>query len=299
MIDFEKRRRFIGGSDCAAALGLSSYKTKYELWLEKISDEYIPPPETEQQYWGKKHEPNIIDRYEKETGNKCSRENLEIINPKYPWLIAHVDAWVIDKPLILECKSTRYYSEKWGESGTDDIPDEYVFQCAHYCLVCEDKNLEGVDIAALGSTSDFRLYHYKRNIELEKIIAVKTKEFWQDHMIDKIPPNPTESDDLARIYKIAKRESVLTATNDVLEKIENIKELKTKIKQLAKEEELLENAVKLIMKDNEILIDISGQKLASWKNSERKSLDINKLKKANLYDDYLKTSSIRTFKLGN
>jgi putative phage-type endonuclease len=53
----EVRKTGIGGSDAAAAVGLSPYKSPLELWLEKTNrDATLPKPDpqdtTEPVYWG-------------------------------------------------------------------------------------------------------------------------------------------------------------------------------------------------------------------------------------------------------
>ena len=57
-----KRHEGIGASDTPIIMGYSSYKTPYQLYLEKTGI-LIPEQEiTEQQYWGNALEPIIIKR---------------------------------------------------------------------------------------------------------------------------------------------------------------------------------------------------------------------------------------------
>ena len=69
MLTEEQRARRcngIGASDSAIIMGYSSYKTPYELYLEKTGA--VEPDEemTEQQYWGNALEPVILKRFEQE-----------------------------------------------------------------------------------------------------------------------------------------------------------------------------------------------------------------------------------------
>lgn len=73
----EQRRAGIGGSDVAALLGLSKWKSPYQLFLEKTGN--APPQEdNEAMYWGRMLEPVIRDAYEEKTGtaklNKCAAD---------------------------------------------------------------------------------------------------------------------------------------------------------------------------------------------------------------------------------
>lgn len=301
MIDFQKRKSYIGGSDCAAAMGLSRYRTPYQLFIDKMNLENRKE-ETEAMYFGNKLEALLINEYSRRTGKVCAPDNKEIINPKYPWLIAHVDSWIDSSPRrILECKTTRFFNNnEWGAEGTDEIPIEYLLQVACYCVVGDAMyGVDGADIAALGSTSDFRIYHYSRNSELESLLIEKTKAFYENHMLTGTPPEPSRHDDLSKIYKLVKKESVMIATNELVRKADELKSISEKIKELEEQEQLLKNEIQLEMKDAENLIDISGQKIATWKNQSSQRLDATKLKaeKAEIYTAYLKSSESRVFRI--
>jgi len=62
-----ERKRGIGGSDAAAILGLSKFRTPLQVYLDKIGQ--APPiEETAPMRWGKKLEPLILDEYEQIKG---------------------------------------------------------------------------------------------------------------------------------------------------------------------------------------------------------------------------------------
>ena len=65
------RNMGIGGSDASVIMGLNSYKSPYQLWLEKIG-EATPEDLTGNPfvYWGQKNEANIADWFNEETGKK-------------------------------------------------------------------------------------------------------------------------------------------------------------------------------------------------------------------------------------
>lgn len=304
-IDFNKRKLFIGGSDVSACLGLSRYKTPYQLFIDKMEMDNRKE-ETEAMYFGNKLESLVREEYTRRTGKKVNQNYPEIINPKYPFLIAHVDGLIedISSFRILECKTTRWFNkEEWGnEEGTDNVPIPYLCQVAAYCIVADcisSKPIDGADIAALGSTSDFRIFHYSRNQELETLIIEKTKFFYENHMMTGVPPSPTYNDDLSKIYKIAKKESVMVATNDLVSKAEELKYLSQQIKEMEEKEQLLKNEIQLEMKEAETLISINGEPLATWKTQERKTLDINRIKaeRMEIYNEYLKASVSRVFRI--
>jgi putative phage-type endonuclease len=294
-----ERKLGIGGSDCAAVLGVSKWKTPLQVFLDKTTDEieYITSPAMEM---GKKLESFVINEYQENTGNKCRSTSKLIKSKTYPWLIGHIDAFVLQKPLLLEAKTTRFFDNEWGEAGTDQIPKEYLIQCAHYCLVCSEfKQLQGCDIAALGSTSDFRIYHYERNLKLEQKIIELTYNFWFEHVKKNEPPPVTSKDNISQVYSMANKESIIIADNDLLEVIDKLKSIKEQEKLLTDTKKELENKIKMAMGNNDTLLDIAGKLLATWKNSEVKHFNTDHLKYENpeLYNKYLGKNTSRRFTL--
>jgi len=292
------RNKGIGGSECAAVLGLSRYKTPLQVYLDKTT-ENINKETTMQMELGTYLEPFLIRKYEEISGNKCEKPQERFINEKYPWLFAHIDSWIKNTNLILEAKTTRFFDENWGEDGTDLIPQEYLIQVAHYCIVCDAyKSIDGAEIIALSkSDSVLRRYFYKRNKTLEDLIIEKTKDFWENNVLKQIAPEPKNSEDIRRLYKAAIKDAEIVATNEVSTKCDELYTVKQQITELEKQEDLLKSEIQYFMRENEILIDINGSKLASWKNRNATRIDTKKLKEENpvTYALYSKTSESRVF----
>src|SRR5690349_22686234 len=82
------RRSGVGGSDAAAALGLSKFKTPYQLWLEKTR--LLEPDDldaVERVHFGRIMEDIIAREYARRNGVKVRRRKQIIRHPKYPWMI--------------------------------------------------------------------------------------------------------------------------------------------------------------------------------------------------------------------
>ena len=99
-MDQEKRFLGIGGSDVAAILGISKYKTAVEVWEDKVNKIVSPDlspidPKTCFLYWGTVFEPAILDAYSKVSGYEvtCGDDAGQLHHPEYPWLIANIDAF--------------------------------------------------------------------------------------------------------------------------------------------------------------------------------------------------------------
>ncbi len=63
----QARARGLGGSDIAAVLGLSRYRTPYEVWLEKTGQAVQESGESEPAYWGQVLEDVTAREYSKRT----------------------------------------------------------------------------------------------------------------------------------------------------------------------------------------------------------------------------------------
>jgi putative phage-type endonuclease len=299
MIDVTiNRNNGIGGSECAAAIGLSRYKSPLQVYLDKTTDDHSKQT-TMQMELGTYLEPFLIQKYEEISGNKCEKPQERFVNSKCPWLFAHIDSWIKETNLILEAKTTRFFDEDWGEDGTDFIPQEYLIQVAHYCIVCDEyKTVDGAEIIALSrSDSALRRYFYKRNKDLEDLIIEKTKDFWENNVLKQIAPAPKNSEDVKRLYKTATKGLEIIADNQISNKCNDLFDVKAQIKELENKEELLKNEIQEFMKESEILIDIDGTVLATWKNRSAIRIDTKRLKeeKPEIYNNFCKTSENRVF----
>jgi putative phage-type endonuclease len=168
----EQRKSGLGGSDAAAALGLSPWKTPLALYLEKRGE--LPPvDETEAMRWGSIHEPNILNAYAQRQGVPLVAHPPLMRHPQYPWLFASLDARTDER--VVEAKTARS-AEGWGEPGSDQIPEAYLLQVQHYMLVTA---LPIADVAALIGGNDFRVYTVEADRELHEMLIEGEHEFWQ------------------------------------------------------------------------------------------------------------------------
>ena len=179
------RNMGIGGSDASVIMGLNSYKSPYQLWLEKIgeaaSEDLTGNPFV---YWGQKNEPNIADWFNEETGKKVQRLGT-LRNKEYPFMIANVDRTVIGENAGLEIKTAG--APQYKKWKGDEIPDAYYCQCLHYMAVT------GADywyIAVLLGGNDAKWKRIERNEEDIKALIEKEKEFW--NLVETKTPPPVD-----------------------------------------------------------------------------------------------------------
>lgn len=293
----EERKSGIGGSDAAAICGLSKWQTPFTVYQDKLglSDD-SQDAFKEHLHFGSLLEPIVRDEYIRRTGNKIIQQDKMARHPKYPWMIANVDGLLVNDNGALECKTANQYTmQYWGESYTDDFPDEYLLQCAHYAIV---KDVDFVELAVLIGGSTFRTYKYKRNANLEEKLIEKEREFWNEYVLAEIPPPPINKNDAAKMWREAKG-GLETATNEILTDIARFRKIAESIKQLEADKDQLELLLKIRMKESEGFADNYGNILLTWKNQETKRFDLNtfKTKHPSLYTEFLKASNSRVFRV--
>jgi len=184
----------LGGSDIAAILGLSPWATPLSVYARVVSaleGRYRPEPLTPAQRRGILLESAVLRMYEEETGFVI-HEGCQMIAPK-PFLRASVDAIASNSgnAHVVEVKTAgRSEAAKWGEPGTDVIPQQYVFQCTWYggmALACDGADSAHVAVACL-LAGDLAIYHVPYDAGLYEMLLGAAERFWVDHVVSRKPP---------------------------------------------------------------------------------------------------------------
>lgn len=294
----EQRLNYICGSDCATILGLNPWSNRVALWQEKTRQ--IVPEDISHKpavMAGNFLEPAVRKWFEAHTGLKVTEEPNLIVHPIHKWMAGNIDGWVGDnKKEILEIKTTSC-DKGWGRNGENKIPDNYLCQITHYMAVtCADV----CHVAVLIRGTDFRVYRYERNIELEDIIIEKEQAFWK-LIQEEIPPQIKSSDEVLSFHGYKSKEQAIVSTQVVDAYIGELESLKQDIEKLQIKKDCVENRIKLFMGENDTLLDMNGKIAITWKQANSsKRFDSSAFKKANIeeYSKYLKhTESSRRFSL--
>lgn len=174
-----ERRKGIGGSDAAAAVGQSMYCTPYELWAEKTGLIAGELPETERMTFGRIMENVIASRYAETHGVRVRRRNTILRHEQYPWMLANLDRVVEGQRVGLECKNVdvfAYRAGEWGEPGSDEIPVEYFLQVTHYLAVT---GFDLFHLAVCIGGNRQQTYTIERDEELIEQLIDQEAGFWQ------------------------------------------------------------------------------------------------------------------------
>ena len=297
----EERKTYIGGSDLGSILGINNFRTELDVYFEKTSEGVVEDTAGEAAYWGTVLEDVVAQEYAKRTGFKIEKPAGLIRHSEYPFIACNLDYWAIDdegNSHILECKTANQMKVTcWGEEGTNQIPESYLYQVAYYAAIT---GITRVDIAVLIGGQDFRIYRYDKDEIMESKLIRVAKKFWNNHVLAGVPPKPRTQEDAAKLYPKANGLEV-RADDIVLTKVQVLQDLKAREKTLAEEIKELQLYIKNYMQDGELLVGEEGECYATWKNTTgRTSVDTTKLKAkySDIYQECLKTNnSYRIFSL--
>lgn len=280
--DWLKRRQTgIGGSDVAAILGLSHFKTPLEIYESKIEE---VPTESHGPLleWGHRLEPVIRQAYSDATGLSVVTPEKTFRSEEHPFMIADVDG-ICSDGRILEIKTART-SLGWGEPGTDEIPEQYLTQVQHYMTVLKARLC---DVAVLIGGSDFRIYTVMDDPELATLLIREEAAFWEK-VQKRTPPAPRTYEEAQQLFPTS-RSNNIEASADIFQKAETLVSLKKNLDDLKKEIDSLQADVTGYMAENDTLT-FNGTPIATWKTSKgRKSFSSTAFAKdhPDLYSQYL------------
>jgi len=289
----ELRKKGIGGSDAAAIVGLDRYRSPFDVYADKLG---LKPeiPDNEAMRQGRDLEQYVAERFMEATGKKVRRRNAMLQHPEYPFMIADIDRWVVGESAGLECKTTSVLNRAKFNQG--EFPPNYYVQCVHYMAVT---GAERWYLAVLVLNNAFHVFTIERDdAEIQALIEAE-KDFWENHVLKKIPPTPDGSEATSEVIKQLfpkARESAEIALFGYEGKIQQYLELDTKVKELECERDKLKQEIQLVMADAEI--GRAQGYIVEWKNQVRQTLDTKKLKSehAEIYEKYLKPAqTVRRF----
>lgn len=188
----------IGGTDISKLLGLSKYGGPLEVYqriVEGVDAEWNAPMER-----GAAMEPVL-----RANGQRMLRLELEnmpseyVESKTYEFAHAQIDDLARWKgmPVVVEYKSQSQFSRGWlhGPDG-DVIPEGYAAQVA-WQLMCSERELALVVVGFGQDTKDggFELhniatYEAQRDPQFEAYCVQVAKEFWETHVLRRVPPVP-------------------------------------------------------------------------------------------------------------
>lgn len=289
------RKQGIGGSDVAAVMGYSKYKSAYSLWCEKTGQ--VEPEDISNKefvIWGNKNEPNIADRFEEVTGKKVRRCGT-LADEEYPFLHANIDRWVVGENAGLEIKTAGLTkANAWKD---DELPDDYYCQCCYYMAIT------GADrwyIAVLIGGNDFKWKTIERNEDDVKAVRDAAINFWQNNVMGGVAPEIDGNDGTTETIKkqyAAENGEIVALPSQAAILIERWDELKQTKAEIECQMQALQNNLCAML--GEAKKGIIGNRSVTWGMQKgRVTIDGKALKEAypDIYNQFAKTgASFRRF----
>lgn len=283
-----QRKLGIGGSDVAALMGLSPWKTPAQLFLEKTgrveAEDLSDKPYVA---FGNLMEPLIGDWYKIQYPKRTVRRvNAICKSIERPWAQASLDYEVKDPELgwgVLEIKTAR--SAKEWEEG---IPLYYLTQITHYMQVT---HRDFADVAVFfRDTCEFKCYRVEYDPTDGDVVRESVDEFWNDYVLKGVMPELVgTAGEIASLTKYhGTPESDFRTTNDQ-EAIEAISAYQTasQAEKSAKEDKTKAAAVLagLIGEAKGLVTDVAR---VTWVRSVQKRFDAKRFAQEcpDLYEEY-------------
>jgi predicted phage-related endonuclease len=300
MIDIAaSHKERIGCSQIAQALNLSTWGTAYQLW---------------EQLTGRAERPNISNHLgvalgepmeqvlrpfvEQRLGRELRRDRREYLHPDIP-LIGHVDyrasALNGEKRPVVDTKTSLGWgaARRFGDDSADDVDDGVLLQMQGYLLLT---GAETAYVAALVPGPDLKIYTIQTDPELHTMIVEGVARFWECVKTDTPPPLVSLAD-ASRHWPNHDPDTVLPAASEDRQRIADLRDLLTTIKEMEREADALKLALQVRLENREALVDMQGRPLCTWRTQSSARVDTAALKAAGLYEQFTKNTSSRVFRL--
>jgi putative phage-type endonuclease len=293
------RKKGIGSSDAATAIGMNPYQSQLELWMVKTGrDAGLPKPNSDDPkspvYWGHVLEPIVAEQYSQQTGRKVRRVNavLQHSDPDKHWMLANLDYSVaLDEEVqILECKTAGEFGSRLWKEG---VPDYIQCQVQHQLAVT---GKQAADVCVLLCGQELKIYRVERNDELIDALTALEREFWTFVETDTPPPaDGTDSADraLRHLYPVDQGETLdFSQSKELSQAFDELLAIRSEMETLKSTESHLKQRIQSQMGEASKATFPSGS--VSWKRS-KDSIGLNTKKllqdQPKLLDQYPLTRS--------
>lgn len=185
----EARKDGVGGSDVAAVMGISPWKSPLEVWLEKTGR--AEPPDLsgkESVEWGTRLEPLIADKFaEAHPELTVLRKNCTMVSRARPWALANIDRELRgpEGRGVLEVKTAGLRS---ADSWVFGPPGHYLAQVQHYLSVT---GWGYAWVAVLIGGQEYREYRIERDEADIGAIDEAVDGFWNGFVVPGVMPKMT------------------------------------------------------------------------------------------------------------
>jgi predicted phage-related endonuclease len=125
----------------------------------------------------------------------------------------------------------------------------------------------------------------------------KCVDFWVNHVLTGVPPDPVNFSDIKLLFPLDNGKAV-EASEDVAQKVSELRRVKSAIAQLKEQEESLTFDIGEFISPNSLL-NFDGKEIASWKAQLDRRIDQTRIKEEapEVYTKFLNTKTVRVLRL--
>jgi putative phage-type endonuclease len=189
------RQKGVGGTDVASIAGVG-FRTAAEVYADKIAPEPEDRPPGPLLAMGLATEPHNAALYAARTGRRLFSPGL-LRSTVHPFAFATFDRLSADKldsgepdyGCPVELKYTPFFGDRWGDDGTDHVPDGYLVQATWQLVVLRDRGhaVGHCDVSALSGNGEHRVYRVPFDSHLAGLLLEVAGRFWRHVELREMP----------------------------------------------------------------------------------------------------------------
>jgi putative phage-type endonuclease len=242
----DERHKVLTSTEVSALYGLSPYKTKFELFHEKLNPvERLE--QTEYMKWGNRLESVIAEAVAETEGLKIEKANVFIVDRKER--IGSSFDYFIDDGRILEIKNVRdvVFHRSWCDKNGEIAPPMHIMLQVQFQMMLKGVS-EGL-VGALVGGNTLKVIRVAADSKVQESMRRKAKEFW-DAVDNNTPPQMTEEEQQEKDAEdaaglIPNQEEVVVANDEMEEMVRTYMSLKETIKAATSAADILRTRIEL------------------------------------------------------
>jgi len=267
----EERTKGIGSSEAGTIMGVNKFDTAYKLWRRKTGQDG-PVEMNEAMELGHHMEDAVATMFASRTGafiQNSSKGDWIAADTKRDYLRVSPDrlyfypgeAHSRKNQHILECKTSSTMIDK------SDVPAYW------YCQIQYQMGIMGVKKGSLAWICSQPKLHFDYlevdfNPSFFKLLIDTIDSFWNVNVKGGVEPQILCAEDTLLRYPSATEGDTMEASDEIIGKYEELKEIGCKMKIFEETKTSLESDIKQAMGPSETLITPDGVIIAQWKNTK-------------------------------
>lgn len=247
----EGRRKFIGSSDARAILGHGyAGENALAVYADKVSDEprRISGSQASLFEAGNELEAAILKLFSTRTGKAVNRYEVPSthLHPTIPFIAASLDGWIEGEDGFESVEAKFVNSHMAHEWRGEHAPLKHAIQTQFQLLVTQWKRGHVVGLV----DGELIVFTVERNDKFCEWLTERVEQFWANHIVPRVPPQPDGSDSSAeairRLFPEDNGEMIdlPTTFDELVAKLDRIKAREKKLEEMRGE---LENRLMLAM----------------------------------------------------